>query len=471
MTDRMTLARAPGTMHGTTFWTLARIAKALGGGPSDSRPIAGITTDTRAIRDGQCFVALKGERFDAHDFLADAVKAGAVALVVNDARRAAGLGVPVFGVEDTLVALGQLGRFRREAWGKPIIAVGGSNGKTSTKELLKAALGSRLTVHATTGNFNNRIGVPLTLLALDDAADVAVVEAGTNEPGEIALLREIIRPDVAVVTTVQEEHLEGLGDLAGVMAEEMALCVDTPVVVVPAAEPDVVRESRARARRVIAAGLETGDRRAAAHGLHPDGRGWLTWDGERVEIPLRGSHNLRNAALALAVATEFGVSPADAAAGLAAMPAPPMRSHVGPLGKAVLINDAYNANPGSARAAVELLREVGHGRQRVAVLGTMRELGDHAARAHREVAEAALAAGIELVCGIGDFAPALRVLLPDGPRVLAATDVDDLWPLLAPRLAPDAVILLKASRGVRLERIVPHLTAWASAGSTDREKT
>lgn len=449
-----------------SFWTLARIAKALGGGPADDRPIAGITTDTRSITPGQCFLALKGERFDAHDFLADAVKAGAAALVVDDARRAAGLGAPVFEVPDTLVALGHLARFRRDAWGRPVIAVGGSNGKTSTKELLKAALGSRFRVHATTGNLNNRIGVPLTLLALDDAAEVAVIEAGTNEPGEIALLRDVIRPDLVVVTTVQEEHLEGLGDLAGVMAEEMALCDEAPVAVVPAAEADVVAEARRRARRVVAAGLESGDRHSSGHGLHADGRGWVEWGGVRVEVPLRGSHNLRNAALALAVASEFGVAPADASVGLAAMPAPPMRSHVGPLGQALLINDAYNANPGSARAAVELLREVGHGRQRVAVLGTMRELGGHAGRAHREVAEAALAAGIELVCGIGEFAEALQSLAPARDRVLTASDVDDLWPLLAPRLTADAAILLKASRGVRLERLVPHLTTWATAEGT-----
>ncbi len=465
-----------------SFWTLARIAQALGGGPSDQRPIAGITTDTRSITAGQCFVALRGERFDAHDFLAEAVSAGAGALIVNDARRAASLGVPVFEVPDTLVALGQLGRYRREAWARPVIAVGGSNGKTSTKELLKAVLGSRFRVHATTGNLNNRIGVPLTLLALDEYAEVAVIEAGTNEPGEIAILRDIIRPDVVVVTTVQEEHLEGLGDLAGVMAEEMSLCDGAPLAVVPAAEANVVAEARQRAERVVTAGLDVGVGATDAgshagshagsyvtahiaqdHGLNPDGRGWLDIAGTRVEIPLSGSHNLRNAALALAVAAEFGVSTEDAARGLAAMPTPPMRSHVGRLGAALLINDAYNANPGSARAALELLRDVGHGRQRVAVLGTMRELGDHAERAHREVAETALAAGFDLVCGIGDFAGALRALAPGDARVLVAVDVDDLWPLLAARLAPDAAILLKASRGVRLERLVPLLTIWASA--------
>lgn len=445
-----------------SFWTLERIAQALGEGPSDGRPITGITTDSRAIRAGECFVALRGEHFDGHDFLAAAVEAGAAALVVDDARRAPVPGVPVFEVPDTLVALGALGRFRREAWGRPVIAVGGSNGKTSTKELLKAALGSRFIVHATTGNLNNRIGVPLTLLALDEGADLAIVEAGTNEPGEIAILRDIIRPDVAVVTTVQEEHLEGLGDLAGVLAEELSLCAETALAIVPAAEPDVVADAKARAQRVVTAGLSGGDRAASAHGLHPNGRGWLEFEGTRVEVPLPGVHNLRNAMLALAVAREFGVSVTDAARGIAGVPQPPMRSAVGPLGRALLLNDAYNSNPGSARAAIALLREVGAGRQRVAVLGTMRELGPHTVRAHREVAEVALASGAELVCGIGEFAAALQALAPGDPRVLTATDVDDLWPLLAPRLAGDAAILLKASRGVQLERLVPPLTTWAT---------
>ncbi len=439
-----------------SFWTLERIAQALGGGPSDSRPIHGITTDSRDIRSGECFVALRGERFDAHDFLADAVASGAAALVVEDARRAALLGVPVFEVPDTLVALGALGRYRRSAWARPVIAVGGSNGKTSTKELLRAALGSRFNVHATTGNLNNRIGVPLTLLALGDAADVAIIETGTNIPGEIALLREIVLPDVAVVTTVQEEHLEGFGDLAGVMAEELSLCDEVALAVVPAGEADVVAEARRRAARVIAAALPT------AHGLHADGRGWLELDATRVEVPLRGAHNLRNAALALAVAREFGISAHDAAAGIAAMPQPPMRSAVAPLGTALLLNDAYNSNPGSARAALALLRDVGGGRQRVAVLGTMRELGNQSERAHREVAQVALSGGLDVVCGIGEFAAALRSVAPGDARVIVAADVDDLWPLLAPRLATDAAILLKASRGVKLERLVPILITWAT---------
>ncbi|MHB8839433.1 MAG: UDP-N-acetylmuramoyl-tripeptide--D-alanyl-D-alanine ligase, partial [Gemmatimonadaceae bacterium] len=396
------------------------------------------------------------------DFLRDAVTAGAAALVVQDASRAAGLGVPVFTVDDTLHALGALGHFYRAAWTLPVVAVGGSNGKTSTKELLKAALGARFAVHATTGNLNNQVGTPLTLLSLPPGAECAVVEVGTNMPGEIPLLRAIVAPDVAVITCVQEEHLEGFGDLAGVLAEEAALLDGVELAVVPAGETLLVAEARRRARRVITTGLEGGDVSASAHGLHADGSGWLEFEGVRVEVPLRGVHNLRNAMLAVAVARESGIAMADVARALAALPQPSMRSAVAPLGRALLINDAYNANPGSVRAAIELLAAVGAGRQRVAVLGTMRELGPTAAQLHRDIARVALESGADLVAGIGAFQAALDAEGAGDARVVTGGDVDDLWPVLQQRLQPDAAILLKASRGVRLERLLPLLQAWAA---------
>jgi UDP-N-acetylmuramoyl-tripeptide--D-alanyl-D-alanine ligase len=173
-------------------------------------------------------------------------------------------------------------------------------------------------------------------------------------------------------------------------------------------------------------------------------------------------HNLRNTMLALAVARECGVSIADAARGIAAMPLPKMRSAWEPLGRALLINDAYNANPGSTRAALEMLAAAGQGRPRVAVLGTMREMGAQSARVHDEIAREALASSIEVLAGVGEFATALRAASGSDPRVVAAPDVDELWAQLEPRLAADAVILLKASRGMKLERLVPYLTAWAS---------
>ncbi len=467
-----TMSTAPPTV-GRTFWTIDRVAGALntlspGNLPRGHGAFARVWTDTRTIEPGDLFVALVGEQFDAHDFLADAVAKGAAGVVVSRSTAARALGVPVFEVADTLVALGALGRYRRRAWGQPVVAVVGTNGKTSTKELLRAALGSTLTVHATTGNLNNLIGVPLTLLAIPDDADLAVIEMGTNQPGEIARLRAIVEPTITVVTSIGEEHLEGLGDVAGVLREELA------------AADGVARRDRAgvaarggrggagagatrrgrgsRRRRSSTERLERSTRMAAAR---------LTVEGRAVEVPLRGAHNLRNATLALAVASEVGVSMADAARGIAAMPVPRMRVNWEEVGRATLINDAYNSNPGSARAALELLERTGAGRQRVAILATMLELGAHTPDLHDGVARAALSGGVDLIGAIGEYAAAFERVAPGDARVVSAPDADALWSALASRVALDAVILLKGSRGMRLERLVEPITAWANAIQRD----
>jgi UDP-N-acetylmuramoyl-tripeptide--D-alanyl-D-alanine ligase len=455
-----------------TFWTLDRVADALqqvarGNAPRGSQRFTRVWTDTRTIGKGDLFVALVGERFDAHEFLRQAIESGATGVVVSRVDAARGLGVPVIEVRDTLVALGALGKYRRCAWAKPVVGVVGTNGKTSTKELLKASLGSALETHATQGNLNNLVGVPLTLLAIPDEADVAVIEMGTNQPGEVARLRAIVEPDVTVVTSIAEEHLEGLGDLAGVMREELAACDQVATAIVPASQPDVVAEARKRARRVIAAGLDDGDMRASSWSLAPDGRGALSVRGVKVEVPLRGVHNLRNTMLALAVAHELGVPLENAARGIAAMPVPPMRSNVEQIGRVTLVNDAYNSNPGSARAALELLQHAGGGRQRVAVIGTMLELGPSGPALHESLAREALASPIEVIAGLGEFASAFE-RIADGSarqRFVTANDVESLWNRLVSRLEPDAVILLKASRGVRLEQLVPKIREWAEGRS------
>jgi UDP-N-acetylmuramoyl-tripeptide--D-alanyl-D-alanine ligase len=450
----------------TGFWTRERVAAALGplarvNLPGGSDTFGRVWTDTRTIEAGDLFVALIGERFDAHEFLADAVSKGASGLVVSRPEAARGLGVPAYAVSDTLVALGALATYRRRAWNKPVVGVVGTNGKTSTKELIRAALGSVLDVHATTGNLNNLIGVPLTLLGLRDEADVAVVEMGTNQPGEVARLRAIVEPNITVVTSIAEEHLEGLGDLAGVMREELAAAEGVAVAIVPASQPDVVEAAEARACRVAAAGLDAGAVRAESWGVELDGTGRLRTDGVDVRVPLRGVHNLRNAMLAAAVAGELGVAMEDAARGIAAMTPPPMRANIEQIGSVTLINDAYNSNPGSARAAIDLLCHAGSSRQRVAVLATMLELGPQTARLHEEVARHALDCGIDVVGAIGEFAAALGRIAPGDKRVVAAADVDELWRALAPSLSADAAILLKGSRGMRLERLVAPITEWA----------
>lgn len=447
------------------FWTLDRVARALseridGPAPRGARALASICTDTRAIGVGDVFVALVGEKFDAHDFLAAAVSAGARALVVSRPVPLGSASVPVYLVDDTLVALGDLARFRRLAWGGPVIAIAGSNGKTSTKELLRAALQSRLAVHATHANFNNRVGVPQTLLAIPSDADVAVIEFGTNVPGEIAILRDIARPDIAVVTSIAEEHLEGFGDLAGVLREEASVFHGVPVGIVPATEPQLI--TVASAGRLVTAGLDDGDLHATSWQLESDGTGTMVIDGATIHSPMRGVHNLRNLMLALAAAREVGVGAADAARGVSHLKPPPMRAHWQHVGDALVINDAYNSNPGSAIAAIEMLDDA-PGAQKVAILGTMLELGVNSARCHDDVARAALASAAAIIAGCGEFALALQRLAPGDSRVVIAQDVGELWIALEPLLRRDATILLKASRGARLERLLPLITSWATS--------
>jgi UDP-N-acetylmuramoyl-tripeptide--D-alanyl-D-alanine ligase len=351
-------------------------------------------------------------------------------------------------------------------WSRPVVAVGGSNGKTTTKELVRSALGATLNVHATAANLNNRIGVPQTLLALPESADVAVIEVGTSQPGEIAILRDIVKADIALITTVQEEHLEGFGDLAGVMAEEMALCNDVALAIVPASEPAVVAEARKRARTVVAAGLKMGEVRAESFGLDQNGTGWMRVGDVTVRVPAPGMHNVRNAILAMAVARACGVTDADAARGIASAMFPPMRSSVAPMGDAILVNDAYNANPGSMRAALALLESVGAGRSTVAILGTMRELGPRSDAFHDDVARVAIAGPFDVIAVVGDFVRAFQRVAPNDARVIGAADPDELWPALAPRLDRRSAVLLKGSRGVRMERLVPKLEAWAGVAQS-----
>lgn len=449
------------------FWTLDRIAAALDDCaavalPRGSAEVTSITTDTRSIQPGQLFVALKGDQFDGHDYVSQAAAAGAAAVVVSTAPRLGALSIPVYQVRDTLLALGALANYWRRAWGKSIVTVAGSNGKTTTKELIRAALSGELRVHATTGNLNNRVGVPLTLLAIPTDAEIAVVELGTNIPGEVAMLRAIAEAQIAVVTSVAEEHLEGLGDLAGVLREETACYDGVDVAIAPSHQPEIVEAAKGKAKRVVSAGLEGGDVAPTSWKLDPDGRGTIELNGIVVRPPLRGRHNLDNSMLAIAVARACGISDEAIATGIAGMAVPKMRVAWENLGAATLINDAYNANPGSTRAAIGLISGIGPGRQRVVVLGTMRELGASSDKCHDDISRLALHSGADVVAGIGDFATSLARVAQNDERVLTASSVEEMWPLLSPRLARDAVILLKASRGIQLERLVPYLTTWAT---------
>ncbi len=462
------LAHAATETAAVSFWTRDRVAQALGDQLCGARiageqPFARVVTDTRALASGDLFVALIGERFDAHDFLAEAVERGAAAVVVSEPARAAGLGVPVFAVDDTTRALGALGSYRRRAWGGPVVAVAGSNGKTSTKELIAAALAPRFAVHATRGNLNNHVGVPLTLLAIPDDAEIAVVEIGTNHPGEVAMLRALVEPDIAVVTSIGEEHLEGLGDLAGVLREESAIYHEVSLAIAPAGQPEIGGAARAMGCRVVEAGTERGDIVPSAFGLaarrprlgdarrdHADGpaaRDCTTCGMPCWRSPLRApaasptrsrrrgsprSPRFRCAARSRRTArSPCSTTPTT--------PIPPRRAK------------RSRCSPRSARGA----RRSPSSARCWSWEGRRRAL-------HEEIAHRALASDAQVIAGVGEFVRRLRGARRDGDaRVVTAADAEALWPLLAPRLEPNAVVLLKGSRGTRLERLVPHLKAFA----------
>ena len=444
-------------------WTSETVATALGVEAPASLVFSNVSTDTRRLTPGTLFVALTGDRFDAHDFLKDAEARGATAAVVRRGTpRQPGL--PFFEVDDTLAALGLLARARRRALpaGAPVVAITGSSGKTSAKEMIRAALAARWRVHATTGNLNNLVGVPLTILDTPADAEALVVEAGASVPGEIARLRAIIEPTIAVITNASFAHVEGFGSIAGVMREKLALVDGVRVAVVGTEPAELAAEARRRTRTVVAGRAPAADVRPEAADLDDAGRPVVRWRGRTFTLPVVGLHQVENAMIALAVAEEAGVDAAAAVDRLAGVTLPAGRGSLVQLDGLTVIDDTYNANPASMRAALEFAAAYAehHRRPLAVVVGSMLELGAESARLHAAVADAVMAVrpAPALVAVVGDFAPAFaRHATALGSRLLAAPDADALGPALRARLRGNEVVLLKASRGVAMERVLRHL--------------
>lgn len=446
-------------------WTDAAVREALGlKGHGVNAKFSSISTDSRNIEAGALFVALVGERFDGHDYLAAVAERGARAAVVQKVPANTPDNLILYRVEDTTRALGALGRHRRRQLGAKVCAVLGSNGKTTTKEILRAMLSAKYRVHATTGNLNNLIGTPLTLLAAPDDAEVIVAELGTSLPGEIARLAEIVEADTAVVTAISEEHLEGLGDLRGVLEEETALLPALPadgLAVVADEPPELAAAARAKAARVGVAGWS--DRadaglRAERVALDENGNVTFEWQGRSVHLPLRGKHNARNALVALGIALHYGVSADDALARLGELKPAKMRGEIQQLGDMKVIVDCYNSNPASLSAAIDLLASMPHHGRRVAVVGSMLELGSGAADLHGRAAEEIAGKRFDLVVATGDFVAAFEPYRKAlGDRLILSQDPLAAAGPLTERLHGNELILLKGSRGVALERLLEPL--------------
>ncbi len=429
-----------------------------------------ITTNSRGARPGEVFIALCGDNFDGHDFIDPAVASGVSAVVCARSRSLQREGVTFIEVDDTLAALGDIAAYHRRRFDIPVVAITGSNGKTTTKEMLRAVLGEAWgedAVLANRGNFNNLVGLPLTMMEFAERHRGAILEMGMNAPGEIARLCEIAAPTVGLITCVAEAHLQGLGSIEGVAtakAELFAGLDESAIAVVNLADPRVRdKASLVRGRRlsygpggrVEAVNIEAEDLERS--------RFELVFDKESVtvELPIGGRHNVDNALGAAACALAVGLPLATVAAGLAKAEPPPMRLAVENLGNGVrLINDAYNANPASLDAAFRTLASVRDGR-RIIVVGDMLELGDEAADWHQRAGAAAAAIEPALLCAMGghaeDFSKGALEAGLDESSTCVCTTHDEAAAAVAERWRAGDAVLIKGSRGSAMEKVVEAL--------------
>ncbi|MDQ3034468.1 MAG: UDP-N-acetylmuramoyl-tripeptide--D-alanyl-D-alanine ligase [Myxococcota bacterium] len=480
-------------MNSAAF-SLDELASAVRGriAARSDRALIGVTTDSRAVRPGSVFVALRGEMHDGHDHVDAAMSAGAAAVVVS--RPVAAIaGTSVVIVDDTLRALGDLASAHRQRFDVPVIGITGSAGKTTTKELTSAALESLgLRVHRTAGNLNNLIGVPMTLLGIDASHQAVVVEMGMNAPGEIVRLAEIARPTVGVVTSVAEVHTEGVGNLEGVAREKGALLegLAADAIAVFTVDDTILGPHIARSAagtKVSFGTVEDADVRLMEPGLEGE-RMRCTYvvrgleEPVQVDLALLGEGPALSGAAALAVvlALRGAASTPAAAKGLTHVAPSPGRALPlpGPEGS-LLLDDTYNASPRSIELALRTAAELAakRGGRAIAVLGDMKELGPESERLHEEVGAAAVAAGVEiLVCCGTDMRAAARGALAattatgvSGVRIERLEDPLEAIALVRDAVASGDVVLVKGSRAMRMERVIEGLRVRAepSAASPD----
>ncbi|MDH4069569.1 MAG: UDP-N-acetylmuramoyl-tripeptide--D-alanyl-D-alanine ligase [Ignavibacteria bacterium] len=430
------------------------------------KKLKGVSTDTRSLRPGEVFFAIRGDRYDGHDFLRDAAERGALVAVVDEQSLAKGeVPFPVVVVRETTIALGELARMYRDRFSHPVVAIGGSNGKTTTKEMAAAVLRKRMPVLSTEKNFNNHIGVPLTLFRLTGKEKAAVVEIGTNHPGEIARLCAILNPTHGLVTNIGREHLEFFGDLRGVQAEEGALFRSLQsrrgaVALVNADDERVAAAAKAN-RQKWSYGFSASGVRMRGELLEANRVGcWQLRFRERgakrssiVQLRVPGRHNAMNALAAATVGRCLGVSTAGITEALEAFKPVKERMEIIRVSGVVILNDAYNANPDSVIEALETLSSIRTTGRTIVVLGDMREMGSESSRRHEEI-------GIEVTrhafdCLLTYGQDALKIHESADVKVrLHYEEKNVLAEYLLELLSPGDVVLVKGSRGMRMEDII-----------------
>lgn len=422
---------------------------------------AGINSDSRSAEPGNLYIALQGEQFDGHDFLVQAQKKGVSAVVVD--HEIPGITLPTVIVRNTITALGDIARAHRLQFNIPVVGITGSVGKTSTKEMIACVLRSKFNTLSNEKNFNNEIGVPQTLFQLNSKYEAAVVEMGMRSMREIAELANIARPTMGVITNIGVSHIERLGSIFNIARAKRELLEALPesgTSVLPADDSyfRFLANYASAHGKVVSFGLSSqADFQAMNISFTEEGFPKFEIQGTVFELPIIGVHHIINAACAAAVGAECGIELEQAAVALSGYGSPSMRMEtIKSPGGLIILNDAYNAAPDSMRSALETLSLAARGRRKVAILGEMRELGDHFESAHRSVGQFAASAEIDLLITVGERA----TLIAEEAAVLASVHFatsDEVVRQIDTLLHAGDVVLVKGSRAMQMEKIVEQI--------------
>jgi len=447
---------------------LSQIAQLAGGSISSGDQtvvVNKVSTDSRTLKSSELFVALRGENFDGHNFVESAAQIGAAGAIVESTWNGE---IPknfaLIRAKDTLQAYQDLAANYRKSLMLKVVAITGSNGKTSTKDFTAAVLAHRFRVTKTEGNFNNHVGLPRTILEATSADEIGVWEIGMNHPGEIATLAKVAAPDVAIITNIGVAHIEFMGSREKIAEEKAALAeaVGADGTIILNADDLFTKTIASRVRRkVILAGTNSGSIQAAEITQSGTGTDFTILEGAhrcRAQLSVPGLHMVQNALLAVAAGRAFGLSLEECAAELVAAPLTRARSQIKDIGGVQFLDDSYNANPDSMKAALRTLVELDADGKRIAVLGEMRELGDQSERGHREVGETAAVLKIDQLIAIGDIAAAIADAA--GQAGLRKTTIvkstSEAAEVLGEIAAPGDLVLIKGSRAARTEEVIEH---------------
>ena len=436
--------------------------------------VSKVSTDSRTVKPGELFVPLRGENFDGHEFVAAAARAGAAGAIVDLAWKGK---VPknfaLLRAKDTLVAYQNLAANYRKSLPLKVLAITGSNGKTSTKDFVAAVLGRRYRVTKTEGNFNNHVGLPRTILEATSQDEVGVWEIGMNHPGEIAALAKIAAPDAGIITNIGVAHIEFMGSREAIAAEKGALAEaigPDGTVILNADDPFTAKIAERTHARVILAGTTSGAVCVGEITQSANGSEFTILEGAhrcRAKLPVPGLHMVQNALLAVAAGRAFGLSLEECAAGLVTAPLTKARLQIKEIQGVQFIDDSYNANPDSMKAALQTLVELDADGKRIAVLGEMGELGGESEQGHREVGETAATLGVDHLIAIGEMGEMIAQAAEKAglEKTVAVRSTTEAAELLGEIAEPGDLVLIKGSRLARTERVIEEFSKRQSAMS------